>query len=411
MKKFTRGALILMLAALATISLRVPGYAGWFSSDDADESENQRLAQLYDEGTKALEDSEWEEAIEAFDEVAESGGSRADGALYWKAYALSKLHRRSEALSSIERLANTYPKSKWKDDAKALAMELRQSKGKPVEPEEDDSEELKLLALNSLMNSDPDQAVPMLERFLAGNHSRRLKEQALFVMVQSGSSRARALVEKTARGQANPALQRKAVELLGIFGGEDSSRVLRDIYTTTGDDQVKKQILNAYMVSGDTASLLAVAKMEKNESLRRDAISLLGAQGAEEELAGLYASETSRDLKRQILQALAVAGSDKLPDLARHEKDPELRRQAVQSLGIMDHDIAGPALLDIYATEKDTDIRRAVLQAFMVQGNDTALIKIAKTEKDPTLRREAVQQLSVMGTKEATEYLMQLLED
>jgi HEAT repeat protein len=408
MKTLARRSLILILALAATVSLRLPGGAGWFA---ATEDEQEHEAERYEEGREALDEGEWEEARTAFDEVARLKGSRADAALYWKAYALGKLRRLPEALSTLESLTKGYPGSQWVDDAKALAVELKQTRGKPVTPEEEDPEELKLMALNGLLHTDPDQALPMLERLLTGSASRRLKEQALFVLVQTGSPKARTIVENTARGRANPSLQRKAVELLGIFGGEESSRVLHEIYTSTSDESVRRQILQAYMVSGDAASLLAVARDEKSPELRGEAISLLGAQGAEDELVRLYETERTFELKERILQAFAIAGSDRLIEAARGEKDPRLRVVAVRNLGIMGQDAAGPALQEIYRSDGDVEVRRAVLEALMISNDARALIAIARAEKNPVLRRAAVEKLSVMGSKEATAYLMELLEE
>jgi hypothetical protein len=59
--------------------------------------------------------------------------------------------------------------------------------------------------------------------------------------------------------------------------------------------------------------------------------------------------------------------------------------------------------------EKDTIVRKAVLNAFFLQGNARQLIEVARKETDPELKRAAVQKLSLMGSKEATEFLMELL--
>ena len=67
-------------------------------------------------------------------------------------------------------------------------------------------------------------------------------------------------------------------------------------------------------------------------------------------------------------------------------------------------------LKSIYSSDKDAHVRRAVLNGFFVQGNATALIEIAKQESDPALKREAVQKLSIMGSKEATDYMLELLK-
>ena len=51
-----------------------------------------------------------------------------------------------------------------------------------------------------------------------------------------------------------------------------------------------------------------------------------------------------------------------------------------------------------------------MLHAFFVQGNATALIEIARQEQDPERKKEAVQMLSLMQSKEATDYMLELLK-
>ena len=54
-------------------------------------------------------------------------------------------------------------------------------------------------------------------------------------------------------------------------------------------------------------------------------------------------------------------------------------------------------------------VRKAVLNAFFLQGNDTALIEIARKETDLKMKKEAVEKLSLMGSKEAQEFMLELL--
>ncbi len=61
------------------------------------------------------------------------------------------------------------------------------------------------MALNSLMQAEPDQALPILEKLLASNQSDRVKDRAMFVLVQSSSPKAAKLLGDIARGTANPA--------------------------------------------------------------------------------------------------------------------------------------------------------------------------------------------------------------
>ena len=54
-------------------------------------------------------------------------------------------------------------------------------------------------------------------------------------------------------------------------------------------------------------------------------------------------------------------------------------------------------------------MRREILNGFFVQGNAPAIIDVARKETDPNLKREAVQRLSQMHSKEATDYLVELI--
>jgi len=397
--------LIPALVFVAVAAVLWPSWPARAAPDDEREKE------LYDEATEALDDGEYEEALASFDEIVRGNGARADGALYWKAYALHKLSRRGDSLAAIEKLREKFPKSRWLPEARALEVEIKQASGRRVEPEKEDDEELKLLALNGLMQVDSEEAIPMLERFLQGSHSRRLKEQALFVLVQTGSPRARDITMSIARGRSYPQLQHKAIEYLGVFGGHEASRLLKELYAESQDLGVKRQILQSYLVSGDTDALVAASGSEPSAELRLQAIQLLGANGARDELAELYRKETSRGVREQILQSLGVAGaSGRLLEIARTEDDPRLRAAAVRATGIAGGPELGRGLVSLYNAEKDRELRQAVLDALFVSGDDESIIAIARKETDPTFRRMAVEKLSVMGSPAATKFLLEILE-
>jgi hypothetical protein len=91
---------------------------------------------------------------------------------------------------------------------------------------------------------------------------------------------------------------------------------------------------------------------------------------------------------------------------AETDKDPELRRTAIRNLGLMGK---GDTLQSIYAKETDHGLKDEVLNALFISGNSKALVAIAKSEKDPELKKRAVEKLSLMNSKEGNEYLMELL--
>src|ERR1700735_3094420 len=108
----------------------------------------------YESGKNALDDHKYEKAVEIFDRVinGRNPSTRADGAYYWKAYALNKLGKSDEALASLGELSKQFPQSSWLNDAKALQAEVQQAKGQPVSPENQADEDLKLYAINALIN-------------------------------------------------------------------------------------------------------------------------------------------------------------------------------------------------------------------------------------------------------------------
>ena len=277
-----------------------------------------------------------------------------------------------------------------------------------MESEGDD--DLKLMALNGLMGSNPDQALPMLEKLLAGSSPPHLRERALFVLAQSGSPKARDLLARTAKDGSNPESQRKAIEFLALFGGAESRQILESLYTSATDIEVKKAILHTYLITGDKARALAAAKGEKNPELRREAIHMLGAMGAQGEAWELYQSEGSAEARKAILQALFIGGAaEKVGELARTEKDPELRREAIRTLGFLGRERTGAVLAGLYGSESDVEAKKAVLQGLFVQGNAEALVEIARKEKDRELRKEAVAHLSHMNSKAGTDFMLEIL--
>jgi HEAT repeat protein len=377
---------------------------------DREQERLDRLQELYENGREALDEDRYDRAAAKFKQLADLNGPQTDAALYWKAYAENRLGKRDSALATLADMKRRYPQSRWQNDAKALEIEVQQSTGQPVKIS-DENEELKMLAIQGLMNSDPEKAMPLLEKVLNGSGSPKEKSKALFVLAQSGSPQSREIIGRIAKGQSNPDLQRKAVEYLGLFGGSEARKTLQDIYASTSDESIKHAILRSYMIGGDHDRLFAAAKSEKDESLRRDAIRQLGLVHGTSELEQLYKAETSTELRREILQAFFLAGdSGRLVQAAQGEKNTELRRAAIRNLGLINSEESGKALQEIYAKESDHDVKADVLNAFFLQGNAKALVAIARAEKDPDLKKTAVSKLSLMNSKEGTEYLMELLK-
>ncbi|MGH9319678.1 MAG: hypothetical protein ACRD21_11645 [Vicinamibacteria bacterium] len=421
--------------------------------------------QAYQRGRDALDGGRWQEAIEAF-EIAGEDEALADAALYWQARAHARIPNAQRALELIASLESRYPRSSWRDDAQALAAEIR---GGSANVQSSDDEDLKLMALNGLLQADEEAALPILEEFLASERSSRLKERALFVLAQSESEKAHAILARIAREGRDPDLQRQAIRYLGVhasdrglallaelygslssteakstvlesfmiadddkrlldlarnepnpelrgkavhlLGTMDATAALWELYQREASDDVKEKMLQAFMIAGDDEHLLAVARDGKqSEELRRAAIQLLGAEGANDALWQLYQEESSLETRKQILRALFVAGEhERIAQVATNANEPlELRKAAIHNLGVSD-DEAIPSLVSLYRSESSPELKRQVLDALFIQDAVKELIEIARAERDPELKKRAVEKISLIGSKEAKDFLMELL--
>ncbi len=374
-------------------------------------SAEDRSEALYQQARASIDAGRYERAIAQLDQlVALARGNRADAALYWKSYTLAKQGQRADALNTLADLQKRFAASRWLKDARALEMEIRQASGQPVSPDAQNDEELKLLALRGLMLSDPDRAVPMIEKLLGGTGSVKLRENALFVLSQSPSPKAREIIAGVAKS-GNPDLQLRAIRYLGVIGGADARQVLDEVYRTTPDPALKRAVIRSLVSADDRPRLAALARSEPDVGLRGDAVQQLGVIHAAAELGQLYQTETSADVRKRIVQALFVAGaSDKLMDLARNEKDPQLRRAAIRNLGLTRAAGAADALKAIYGSDASAEVRQEVINALYLHQDAAALVALARAEKDPMLKKDIVQKLSSMKSPESTDFLLELLK-
>ena len=288
----------------------------------------------YQQAMVLIDGKEYQEALVKLNAEVQAMSTRADAAMYWSAYAANKLGDSTLALKRLSEMQAKFSASRWMNDARALQLEINQASGKKVSPEEQADEELKLMAIQGLMNADAARSVPLLEEILNSQKSLRLKKQALFVLSQSGNAKAQETVGKFAKGGGAPELQKMAIHNLGV-GGKRNAPILEDVYKSSNDVAVKKEVLHSFMIMGDKERLLNLAKTEKTEELKSSAIHWLGVSGGRDLLAQLYPGETSSKVKKEILHGLFVGGGAKqLIELARAEKDIEIKKQAVRWLSM-----------------------------------------------------------------------------
>lgn len=158
---------------------------------------------LYADGTRAINAGHWSDAVTIFSEIAGKQRDHADGALYWKAYAENKQGNSKSALDTCIELRNVFPNSRWIDECGALEIEIRAKYGNPILPKAEQGENLRLLALNALMQQDEKRGLVQIRAILKGDFSERFKEGAVFILARSSSTQARELLTQIAQKKTN----------------------------------------------------------------------------------------------------------------------------------------------------------------------------------------------------------------
>jgi hypothetical protein len=257
----------------------------------------------YTIGTRAMDEHRWQDAVSAFDKVIGEKGKRVDAALYWKAYSLNKLGKAPLAIATCDQLHSQFADSPWNKDCNTISVDAQVDpkvmaadnmrlridrvhpyvKIGPIRPDmggdsgvaRGSDEDLKMLALNSLLNRDPVTALPLLRGILSGNQPLSVKKHALFVLAQSKSPEAEGILHDAALGKLDPQLQGQAIQAMAVFQGKRANDTLAEVYRTTTDPKIKSSIISAMFITKDAPRMVEMARNEKDLELKRRIVSEL----------------------------------------------------------------------------------------------------------------------------------------
>ena len=362
---------------------------------------------LYTKGQQLLDDGKWAAAETTFKKLVANNGKKRDAGLYWLAYSQFKNNQHQAALTTIARLSKDFPNSNWLDDAKALKVEIADSRGEPLEIDDD---ELKLYAINSLMNSSSKKAVPLLSKIILGNGSDKIKKRALFVLSQSNKPEAYELIAKLAMDDSDVSIQKYAVHTLAISGSQKAIPLLEKVYSTTTSKEIKMLVIHGFMVSNTSDELLRIARNEKDIELKSNAIKTIGILGKSERLLKMYREKMFADYREQIIRGIAIGGgAEQLFNIIDSEKNELFLIKAIESSGILGKHKSSEKLTKLYQQRNVKAVRFAIIKALFMQSNARELINLLKQEKDPNLKRKILKSLSIMGSDESDEYFARIL--
>jgi len=187
-------------------------------------------------------------------------------------------------------------------------------------------------------------STPLLETILKGNSDQNIKEQALFALSQQRDPRAQQTLRDFAgRENENSDLREKAIFWLGQRHDAESTEFLRGLYSRLTNEDLKEKILfslSQQRGAGNEQWLMNIALNPKEDiELRKKALFWAGQSGvAISEMSRLYDRMNESEMKEAIIFGLSqrqrdTGAMDKLFDIAKNEKDPELRKKAIFWLG------------------------------------------------------------------------------
>ena len=213
--------------------------------------------------------------------------------------------------------------------------------------------------LMSVARGDPDQEVReqavfwlsqvpgstgLLDEILKGNGDENIKDKALFALSQQNEPRAQQILRDFAgRENENSDLREKAIFWLGQRRGTENTEFLRGLYSRLTNEDLKEKILfslSQQKGAGNEQWLMNIAvNPQEDIELRKKALFWAGQSGvAISEMSKLYDRMGDSEMREQIIFVLSQrqrdpAAMDKLFDIAKNEKDPELRKKAIFWLG------------------------------------------------------------------------------
>jgi HEAT repeat protein len=228
------------------------------------------------------------------------------------------------------------------------------------------AEDLKLTALEALISAPADRALPVVTKVLKGEHSDEVKSRALFILSQIDDAQAHAQLADIAQNGTGE-LRYEAVRMIGIGGDANALASLSGLYAS-GDAELRGAVLEAYLIAGDSSAIYEIAVGSDDEEEFADAVQILGAMGAREELQKL---RESAGLSESLIEAYAISGDiETLRVLARDRSDPEQQANAIEGLMIAGDD---EGLLELYRSSSDNAEKRELLEALALTGSELVL--------------------------------------
>ena len=409
---------------------------------------------LYQQARAALNRGDNRAAARLFHRIVEEepDSEYAPDALYWQAFALYRVGGNDalrEALSALELQRERYPDAVTRGDADALAVRIRGALAQGGDAEAaqrlyevageaesayeveagdcpDEETDVRVAALNALMEMDPERALPVLEKVLARRDacSATLREKAVFIVADGESPRATDILLEVARTDPDPEVRGHAVFWLSEVDDERAVDALEQILLESQDNDLREKALFALSENDSerAGQILRRYALDTSqpEEVREKALFWYAESQSGGDVAflrELFQRVESESLRQQVLFAASETGDPEsvewLMEIASDAGQPiEIRKQALFWAGEAGEGTVEPRLLALYDDMTEPELKDQLL--FVYSELDTPdsidkLFEIASTETDPELRKQALFWLGESDDPRVPEFLEELI--
>jgi HEAT repeat protein len=403
---------------------------------------------LYRLARTALTDGDFRRAATLFATVADRypDSEYAPDALYYRAYALYRSGGSREldaAVASLDRQASRYPKAGTLNDAKQLRASIRSEQAKRGDWKAGteiasgatalsnaksctDDDEMRLTALQGIVQLDPDQVLPVLQKLLSRTDtcSVGLRRRAVYMVAQTKEEERADILLRVASADPSTDVRREAVRWLSEVNTERAARALDSILFNARDADIRDKALYALSQHRSPVARQALRRFAEQASvpteLRVRAVYYIGngrRSGDESDyLRGLFGRTASPELREAIVEAVA---NQKTPDrtawllgVARDRtQELEPRKRALFYAGQSGVELK--ELLPLYDDMAgQREMQEQMLYVYAQRREPEAtdkLMQVVKTEKVPELRKRAIFWLAQRKDPRAKQFLLDIL--
>jgi HEAT repeat protein len=290
-----------------------------------------------------------------------------------------------------------------------------------------DDDDIKVAALNGLLQMDGDRAIPILRKVLARRDSGSvcLRRKAVFLVAQHETNETADILLGTARTDPDSEVREQAVFWLSQVDAERAVPALDSILRSSTDAALQDKAIFALSQHSSpkaTQALRGFAERENvSDDVRAKAIFWLSQQNNADNatfLRSLYGRLKSQELKEKVLFSMSQIDDEAsgrwLLDLARNRAEPiEMRKKALFWVGQSDRTNTAD-LAALYGNMPDREMKEQLIFS-LSQRDDRAsadkLIDIAKRDPDVELRKKALFWLGQSDDPRVAQVLGDILEE